>query len=201
MVVIDRKPVSADMRDDRAWSANYITALIGRQFFRSSSAIIVPTCNFTGYECDVLVVDKSLRIVDVEIKISRADFRADAKKEKWWHRMASHYCPETKRMIPQPSAPRQWPPGVWKHYFVMPASIWTDDLVNDLPSPNCGVVLVGENARGVPMAHCVRRARPDRTAKKIEVAAAVKLARLASLRMLDAFQQVEMYRANAGGEG
>jgi len=176
---------------DRKWTAAGITALIGRQFFRSSSAILVPTCNFTGYECDVLVVDKSLRIVDVEIKVSRADFRADAKKDKWWHHMTSRYCPETRRMIRRPSAPRQWPPSVWKHYFVMPAQIWRDDMAADLPSPTCGVVLVDVDRRGVPYAHCVRRAKPSRDAQKIEVAAAVKLARLASLRMLDAFQRIE----------
>lgn len=36
-------------------------------------------------ELDVLSVSKSLYTHELEVKVSRADFRADAKKRKWWY--------------------------------------------------------------------------------------------------------------------
>lgn len=139
------------------------------------SVLIVPNCGWTGSECDLLVVDKSMRIIDVEVKISRADLKADAKKDKWWHK---------RHWSRKGAGPRQWPDKVWKHYYVMPSEIWDAKL---LPSINAasGVILLTHDARfsGGLLVNVVRAAKPCKEAKPISPADAIDLARLTSLRL------------------
>src|SRR5690554_6203769 len=68
------------------WSEKRIARELAINFFNRKHLVVVPNCNWTGYEADVLAVTTDLRLIDVEIKISRADLKADAKKDKWWHR-------------------------------------------------------------------------------------------------------------------
>lgn len=68
------------------WSESNIARALALQVFARKYLVMVPNCNWTGYECDLLAVAPDLRIVDIEVKISRADLKADAKKDKWWHR-------------------------------------------------------------------------------------------------------------------
>jgi hypothetical protein len=190
MAVLKRGEAPTPAEENTEWSERLIASCLGRQFFRSSYCVLVPNCNFTGHECDVLAVAGNGKIVDVEIKIRRADFKADAKKAKWWHRSLSTYDSKTRSYF-RNEVPRQWPPKVWKHYFVMPASVWSPDLVESLPSPNCGVVTLSEDPRIGLTANCVRRAKANRDARAVTTADAIRLARLASLRMLDAFAALE----------
>jgi len=62
-------------------NAHAIARAIALQTLARRCVVLVDNCNWTGHECDVLGVTTDLRIIDVEIKISRADFRADAAKE------------------------------------------------------------------------------------------------------------------------
>ena len=60
-----------------SWTERSIGGLVVRQLFQRR-VLAVPNCCWTGSECDLLVIAPCLRIIDVEIKISRADLRADA---------------------------------------------------------------------------------------------------------------------------
>lgn len=162
------------------WSEGMIAAAIGRQVLDRRCLLLVDRCQWTGHECDVLGVTKNLQIIDVEIKISRADLKADAKKEKWWHREGWG----------QPRQAVSHPPRVWKHYFAMPADIWVDELVEFLPSPASGVILMTRIGSRV-FARVGRRATPDKNAQRLSAEAVIDIARLANLRMWDAYQRLE----------
>ncbi len=195
------------------WSETSIARALVRQTFNRKYLVVVPNCNWTGHECDLLVVTENLRIIDVEIKISRADLKADAKKEKWWHREHIGYWPEVTTMRHHPrldklmvesthrrarykSTPKDWPRKVWKHYYALPKEIWHPDLLAALPSSQSGVLLLDRDGYPRPVGEvmridCVRRATPNRDAAPISPLAAVDIARLASLRMWDAYARLE----------
>jgi len=185
------------MNQAAAWNANLIAGALARQFFNRKHLVVVPECNWTGHECDLLVVTTDLRVIDVEIKTSRADLRRDAAKDKWWHYLSYQeaqdlglgaewgHTRETRRS-------RLWPPKVWKHYLAVPKDIWDDSLFEALPSPASGVLLLerrGDRRRWL-VVQCQRRATPNRDAKKISADSAIDIARLASLRMWDSYDRL-----------
>jgi hypothetical protein len=146
----------------------------------NGSVLIVPNCGWTGAECDLLVIEKGLRIIDVEVKISRSDLKADAKKSKWYvTRPWSRRSDEPQR--------REWPEKVWKHYYVMPTDIWDDKLLAGL-EPASGVLLlkVDQRCSGGLSIETKRKATPNRDAKPITANDAIDLARLTSLRLWNA---------------
>jgi len=53
------------------------------RYFNPFQQTVVPNCYFAGGEMDLLVVTRSGYLVEVEIKLSRADWKADLAKEKW----------------------------------------------------------------------------------------------------------------------
>jgi hypothetical protein len=161
------------------WNEHIIARAVARQTLASRCLVLVDRCNWTGHECDILAVTLDQRIIDVEVKISRADLKADAKKDKWWQRRLSQ------------QTARPWPPKVWKHYYAMPADIWDASLLAALPSKNSGVLLFRERRNtGVPvLVECVRRATPNNAADRLTPVQVLDVARLANLRMWDAYQQ------------
>lgn len=196
------------------WNERIIAGAIARQTLASKCVVLVDNCSWTGHECDVLAVTTDLRIIDVEVKISRADLKADARKDKWWRRFVSGYETTQARWGTYQKAvytqtPLQWPPKVWKHYYAMPADIWRDDLLAALPSPKSGVLLLDRD--GYPRAAgsemrvtCIRRATPNRDATRLTPSNVMDIARLANLRMWDAYQAADMCRQDASyrhGEG
>lgn len=180
------------------WSERKIAAALARHTFQRRHLVMVPNCNWTGYECDLLVLTKDLRIIDVEVKISRSDLKADAKKDKWWRRFGSVYDPEQRRYVERPKQPLEHPIRVWKHYFAMPAEIWDDSLLQFLPSQASGVILVRKTNSAyrdrMVIAEVVRRAKPNRDAQKLSAEHAVDLARLASLRLWDTYDALDQAR-------
>jgi hypothetical protein len=183
------------------WTEANIARALAMQTFDRKYIVMVPNCNWTGYECDLLAVAPDLRIVDIEVKISRADLKADAKKSKWWHSEFKGYgevketfrhgslVSRTREAIHEKTA-RVWPPKVWKHYYAMPASIWKAELLDSLPSKSSGVILLRLDFRGKIEAYIERRATPNKDAEKISPGAAVDIARLASLRMWNAIESL-----------
>lgn len=169
-----------------AWSEGLIARHVATQTLAKKCVVLVDRCNWTGYECDVLAVTADLRVIDVEVKISRADFKADAAKDKWWHRMTWGE--------PGPRQHRPWPPKVWKHYVAMPRDLWDDALFAFMPSPASGLLLVREHCGRVEV-NCHRRATPNRDADRISAEQAVDIARLANLRMWDAYAARDLARA------
>jgi hypothetical protein len=175
------------------WSETMIARAISLQTLQRKCVVLVPNCSWTGHECDVLAVTTDLRVIDVEVKISRADLKADARKDKWWHRpMGGHYEPDPaggKRWVWDAAAPREWPPKVWKHYYAMPKDLWDEALFACLPSPRSGVLLLEQRpSASVPvLVKCERRAAPNRDATRLTAAQALDVARLANLRMWSAY--------------
>lgn len=186
------------------WSERLIARAIALQTFKRRYLVAVPNCNWTGHECDLLVVTENLRIIDVEVKISRADLKADAKKTKWWHRRWNWAFTQgtggyAQAGPPCPDMRNTWPPKVWKHYYALPKEIWTPELAKSLPSTASGILLLDRDGYPRPAGDtmridCIRRAAPNRDAEPISAAAAVDIARLASLRMWESFQQLEATR-------
>lgn len=176
------------MKSDKIWSENLIAATLARGTFACKHLVIVPRCGWPGSECDLLVVTPNLRVIDVEIKISRADLKADAKKDKWYHNWdwktdGTYTGQKGKRG-------RQWPHRVWKHYYCLPRDIWDAKLIDSLPSPASGVLLMFEDkSSGDFRIKIERMAKPDRQADSISAEDAIDIARLASLRMWDALRR------------
>jgi hypothetical protein len=160
-----------------AWNEAVIIRAICRQVLQRKCLLLVDNCNWTGHECDVLGVTQDLRIIDIEAKISRADFKADAAKDKWWHRQSWR-----DQQAGAPRVHRDWPPRVWKHYYAAPAEIWRPELLPLAASPASGVILLRERD-GVVTASVERRAKPCADAQRITAADAIDIARLANLRM------------------
>lgn len=178
------------------WNERSIARAIALQTLARKCLVLVDNCNWTGYECDVLAVTMDLRIIDVEIKISRSDLKADAKKDKWWHRagwvqpavrgQSGHYALE-KNLT--------WPRKVWKHYYAMPAEIWKPELTEYLPSPASGVLLLTDRGAGhTPqiLVNCMRRSTPNKDADRIKPEQALDIARLANLRMWEAYNRLDL---------
>jgi len=142
----------------------------------SPKMLIVPNCYWGGHEKDLLVVDvRSRRLIEIEIKISRSDLKADAKKDKWTpYRPWSH---------PDFGRKRQWPNKVWKHYYAMPEELWKDGLAQFIPDPS-GVLLVRRDARyrNGAQVNVLRRAVPDRQATAIGDGDVLDIARLLNFR-------------------
>lgn len=178
------------------WNEHLIAGEIARQTLAKKCVVLVDNCSWTGHECDVLAVTADLRVIDVEVKISRADLKADAGKDKWWRHLAWQDAEargiDTKTWNPwKHREPREWPPKVWKHYYALPADIWRDDLIAALPSPKSGVLLLNQKPGEFIRIKCERRATPNRDAARLTAANVMDIARLANLRMWDAYRDNE----------
>ena len=166
------------------WNSSLVTRIIFDRVFKSTCMVAVPNCYWTGYEADLLLVEKGMRLIDVEVKISRSDLKADLKKDKWWQHPSWR--------SPGPSQLREWPPKIWKHYYVMPAKVWDDSLYAAIP-PTSGVVLIKEypHTKTKLLMEVKRRATPNRKAPKITPQEAFHVGRLCNLRMWDRIMTVE----------
>lgn len=173
------------------WNEYRIGAALARQTFQSKY-LVVPNCMWPGSECDLLLVSPCLRISEVEIKISRSDLRADRQKDKWFD-WISYAAQRDGQVRPR----RQWPRGIWKHYYCLPAEIWTDDLLPDLGSPASGILLLREDRDGRVVVDVRRKARTCREAKVLTPRQCVDIARLANLRMWDAYRDRDRCAADA----
>lgn len=176
------------------WNERVIVTAISRQVLQRKCLLLVDNSSWPGSECDVLGVTTDLRIIDVEVKISRADLKADANKDKWWQtywpwgREAEHRCMPAPNMLPQ---------RVWKHYYAMPEAIWKDNLLEALPSPASGVILLREaHHASIAIARVARRCKPNKEAYRLKPEQVMDIARLQNLRMWDAYETIERQAAD-----
>ena len=170
------------------WNEGKVARILARNTF-DGHLCVLPNCTWTGCEIDLLVVAPCRRIIDVEIKVSRADLKADKHKDKWWH----HPMWDRRASPARPAkTPRRWPPQTWNHYYAMPAEIWKDDMMEHV-QPISGVLLVyaAQKAHQRDHVKCIRRAKPDRTAPTLSDTQVIQFARLTSLRMWDAYKAAE----------
>ena len=177
------------------WTAALIARHVATQTLARKCVVLVDNCNWTGHECDVLAVTTDLRIIDIEVKISRSDFKADAHKDKWWHRFGGRYDSASGKYIETPPTPREWPNRVWKHYFAMPADVWRDSIFEFMPSPRSGLLLLSERD-GRILVKCERRSTPNKQALRIKPESVMDIARLANLRMWAAYDDVRRAQAD-----
>lgn len=162
------------------WSESAIARSLQRDVF-ASKVCVVDNCLWTGFETDLLIVHKSMRLIDVEIKISRADFRIDRHKDKW-----IAYTPGSWALPRAEREKRRHPAKVWKHYYCLPESLWQAELEADMGSNSSGVILAREPKRGQPMLTIVKRAKTNPDAYVLTAADVLDIARLTSLRLWDA---------------
>jgi hypothetical protein len=181
------------------WNERSIGRAIFEQAFTRKHVVLLPNSYFTGYETDLLIVRNDLRLVDIEIKRSRSDFRADQHKDKWWK--YGPYAPDPSgaqmpwgtgpRMVPSKER-REWPIRIWKHYYALPAEIWTPELEAEI-SPKSGIMLLKERYTETQLKEWEvkqavnlrihRQAKPNKDAKPIDAASAIDVARLCNTRM------------------
>lgn len=172
------------------WDETLIARRLAVNFFNRKYLIVVPNCNWPGNETDLLVITENMRIIDIEIKISRSDLKADGKKDKWFHHW--DWKIDGPRRHDSDRRSREWPMHAWKHYYCLPTNIWDRSLLNSLPSAKSGVLLINDSS---PMISVERKATANKDAKKISPEDAVDIARLASLRMWRALEQVESIKS------
>jgi hypothetical protein len=181
------------------WSEGMIARAISLQTLARKCVVLVDNCNWTGHECDVLGVTTDLRIIDVEIKISRSDLKADAKKDKWWQWVgeAGHLGSISRYFGNHSKIARTHPPKVWKHYYALPKEIWKPELLDFLPSQDSGVLLLEQGKWDGISIECVRRSKPNKDATRISPEAVMDIARLANIRMWEAYKKEDQAKAEA----
>lgn len=168
------------------WTERRIGAYLQRFVF-NREVVVVDNCSWTGSECDLLIVEPRLRVIDVEIKISRADLKADAAKDKWLD-----FSGPPVWAMPQAERPRKlWPRRVWKHYYALPAEIWTPELEPCLGSPASGVMLLRTYGNDKVRVDVVKRPRPNRDAESLTPDQVLDVARLATLRLWTAYERLD----------
>lgn len=179
------------------WSEGKIGRILARNTFKDCVCVL-PNTVFTGEEADLLCVSKSLRLIDVEIKISRADLKRDASKDKWWQSSkvaeivmeTSKWRAEPYPVKRYPKIPRTYPRLVWKHYYAMPESLWKEELLVHV-QPISGVLLIRDD-RSVK---CIKRCKPNLKAPTMDAERMMLIARLCSYRMWDVYSKLQK-RAN-----
>lgn len=176
------------------WSETSIASALSRMF-EGKLMVCIPNCSWTGNECDILGVTKDLRIIDIEIKISRSDYKADFSKEKWLKSYRdceletgivwSEYFLGKEKRTRSP-----WPNKVWKHYYCMPSEIWKDGMEDFAGSDKSGIITLSIEG-SIVVANVVRHAKPNRDAEKLSTEHVLDIARNASLRMWDAYRKID----------
>ncbi len=157
------------------WTEEYVAGILVRRLFSSRCLVVVNNTTWSGSEADLLgVCQRTLKPIEIEIKVSRSDLRADAGKDKWVERVGWHDA--------VPPMIRQWPRLIWKHYYCVPASVWHDDLAASLASQKSGVLTIDDRGR----IDVRRRVTANPSAKPVSMTGICDIARLASLRMWDA---------------
>ena len=116
--------IASEFGHQRNYSERQIAKLVAGFYLNSKHLLVINNLKWSGYECDLFAVSPSMRPIEFEIKASRQDFFVDAKKEKW-----------------------KKPLNVWKHYYIMPQNIYSDDLLERRPHKSSGILLIDDNNR------------------------------------------------------
>lgn len=182
---------------DSKWNERTIGLAIFNKAFARKHVVLMANTYWTGHEADVLIVRNDLRLMDIEIKVSRSDFRADQHKDKWWKYgpYPQGYYKDGRWMQPECARERrEWPVRIWKHYYCLPKEIWLDELKAEV-SPKSGILLMSEDRHGNTRMDVHRQAKPNPVAKAISVEDGVDIARLCNMRMWAAIEaQERMYQ-------
>ena len=174
-----------------SWTEREIGRNLYWNTFKGKHLVVVPNCHFPGSECDMLIVRNDLRLMEVEIKISRADLKADQHKDKWlkeWDYQTMGW-PAPKRELRERI---EHPVKIWKHYYAVPEGIWTDDLYAEI-SPKSGVIVLRDKLY-MPWLRIKRQAKPNSAAQPITANDLMKVSQSLSHRMWAAYGEIDEHR-------
>ena len=172
------------------WTETKVGRILARSRMFSPMLCVLPRCNWAGDEADLLVLTRTCKLVDVEIKISRPDFRADKKKSKWYTHQRGWFVDGVWQQ--RPPIKREWPRRIWKHFYAIPAEVWRDDLLEHA-QPNSGILLISEPEYGDQGVRVLRQAVYNSEAKPLLPEEVMQIARLATLRLWDAYKRLEAH--------
>lgn len=143
------------------YSEETIAKYINLKLYKDVNIVMLNNTYWSGFESDMLVVTKDLKLIEIEIKISKQDFKADKAKKKWkyWNRSK-----------------------IWKHYFCMPYEIYDENTISHLPNKNCGIILLKTHSCGTITHHFVKNAKANKSAAKLTPNDVYSVARLVNLR-------------------
>lgn len=136
------------------------------KYFNFRKNLIVPNVSwgFNIHECDLLIVRKSGYAIEVEIKISKSDFKADFKKIHKHIDIDNRIC---------------------EFYYVLPQKIY-DNCKNLIPN-NAGVIVcdeyVGNNTKKHIYVKLIRKSKRIKGARKLTNDEQFKLLRLGNMRI------------------
>lgn len=173
------------------WTAREICRSLFNQAFSHRHLIVCPNTYWPGSETDLLIVRTDLRLMEVEIKISRADLKADKLKDKWFDRPIT-WGLGTQR--PE-GTPRTHPRRIWKHYYCMPDKVWAEGLESEVP-PTSGIILMRDH-KTHPGCWLRRQAKPSKDAERITHEELADIARMQSTKMWESFDEVDRHRRQA----
>lgn len=101
-----------------------IQAELGCHYGVKKGQIVVPNVLLGSYEADFITITKSDYLIEVEIKISISDFRADFKKKHY------HDCPEVNAL-----------------YYALPKELYEKhrgEVEESCEKVGAGIILIGE---------------------------------------------------------
>ena len=143
-----------------------IQAELGCHYGAAKGQIVVPNVLLGPYEADFITITKSDYLIEVEIKISISDFRADFKKKHY------HDCPEVNAL-----------------YYALPKELYEkhkEEVNESCDKVGAGIILIAETE--LPNGHSYEyfagfAKKPKlRKAKPLTVYQKLKFARLGCLR-------------------
>ena len=105
-----------------------IQAELGCYYGVEKGQIVVPNVLLGSYEADFITITKSDYLIEVEIKISISDFRADFKKKHY------HDCPEVNAL-----------------YYALPKELYEkhkEEINESCDKVGAGIILIGEDKYG-----------------------------------------------------
>lgn len=172
------------------WTAREICRQLYIQAFHGKHLIICPNTYWPGSETDLLIVRCDLRLMEVEVKISRSDLKADKHKDKWFD--AWEYGKGTPWLHPdqRPApTPRTHPRRIWKHYYCMPEAVWKEGLESEI-QPTSGIILMRDHPNS-PGCWLHRQAKPAKVTDRITPEELADIARMQSHKMWDAYGEID----------
>lgn len=145
-----------------------IQAELGCYYGGDKGQIVVPNVLLDSYEADFITITKSDYLIEVEIKISISDFRADFKKKHY------HDCPKVNAL-----------------YYAFPTELYEkhkEEIDESCEKVGAGIILIAEknllNGKSYCyLERCTFAKKPKlRKAKPLTVWQMLNLARLGCLR-------------------
>lgn len=109
-------------------SERYIQKAIAQYCIDKGHSYVIPNCGVYGWEADLLSVTNGLFMHEYEIKISKADFRAD-KHKQWKHKTLQN--PGITNYYKQPDTPAHF-------WYVCPEEL-AQTILPEIPK-YCGLI-------------------------------------------------------------